>query len=156
MEAILHLRCGSVRRFDPNVRHDASGGFLPSAQYQERALVTATTHDLPPLLGWWEGSDLVLRHDLGLVSSDAELASQVSQREREKSLLLRRLRDEGLEVDERSPESVRDAVHAFLRRTPCRLVGLWLDDLAGETEPLNVPGVPQSRHASWTRRLKMY
>jgi 4-alpha-glucanotransferase len=33
------------------------------------------------------------------------------------------------------------------------MVALSLDDVAGESEPVNVPGVSQDAYPSWTRRL---
>jgi 4-alpha-glucanotransferase len=135
-----------------------SGGFRPARRYSRRALVTTNTHDLPPLAGWWQGRDLELRRELGLFHDPAALARARRERAAARAALLRRLRSEGQlppAAGAPSPPELARAVHAFLCATPCPLVGLSLDDLTGESEPINLPGVPADRYPSWTRRMRL-
>jgi 4-alpha-glucanotransferase len=64
-----------------------------------------------------------------------------------------RLREEGELGEASDVESLSRAAQRFLARTPSRLIGLALDDLAGEREPLNLPGIPVAAHRSWSRRM---
>lgn len=131
------------------------GHFPPAGDHFARALLVATTHDLPTLAGWWLGDDLVLRHRLELLDDDA-LANAQAAREDERLALRRCLETEGLlDGDVIDPRRVADAIHAFIARTPSRLIGVWLEDLAGEREPTNIPGVEPARYPPWRRRLKI-
>jgi 4-alpha-glucanotransferase len=49
--------------------------------------------------------------------------------------------------------TVRAAVHDFLALTPASLMGISLDDVAGETEPVNIPGTSPDQRPNWTRRM---
>jgi len=136
-------------------------GFRDARSYPRRALVAANTHDLAPLAGWCTGEDLGLRHRTGRFASDtaeSDEALQAARREREEAriALERRLRVDGhLAPDETlGPETAAPATSAFLAETPAGLCGLSLDDLAGEHEPVNLPGVPETAHPSWTRRMR--
>jgi 4-alpha-glucanotransferase len=135
---------------------ERDGRFRPAARYSRRALVTANTHDLPTLPAFWTGRDLEIRRELGLLADDAALARAREARGAERRALLSRLRRDGLLASE-APDvpDLCAAVHAFLCGTPSPLVGISLDDLAGETEPVNVPGVGQERYPSWTRRMRL-
>lgn len=133
-----------------------NGSYRGASHYPALALATADTHDMATLEGFWSGHDVGLRGRVGLLE-EGQLHDAYNWRAHERWELLRMLRAEGLLAHERdpSPLEVRAAVHRFLRRTPSWLVGLALEDLVGEEEPVNMPGVPQEQFSSWTRRLSV-
>jgi len=129
--------------------------FRPSASYPRRALGLVVTHDLPPLAGWLEGRDLELRAEVHALPPRQALAAAQAERAGDRAALAERLRAEGdLGADASDTETLSAAAQRFLAHTPCRLVALGLDDLAGEREPLNLPGVPVEVHRSWSRRMR--
>jgi 4-alpha-glucanotransferase len=131
-----------------------SGGFRPADSYPRRCLVTANTHDLPPLAALSGELDLELRRHAGHLADDEALERARAERQEDRRALTGRLRADGwLDTDAPSEAELAAAVTAFLCATPAVLVGLALDDLAGEREPVNLPGVAFERHPSWTRRL---
>jgi len=136
---------------------DRRGGFKPARSYPALALATANTHDLPTITGFWDERDIELRAAVGLLEGKDAVDRARVVRNDERTALVDRLAAERIlpkPVAPQSPAELRGAVHAFLCRTPSRLVGLALDDLAGELEPVNVPGVGQEKHASWTRKMR--
>ncbi len=137
---------------------DRHGEFRPSRRYSKRALVTVNSHDHPPLAALWEGRDLELTRRNTIIKGDERLAAAREERVRERQALLRRLAAEGCLPNAETPASYAElcaAVHAFLSRTRSPLLGVWLDDLAGEVDPINVPGVGLDRYPSWSRRLSV-
>jgi 4-alpha-glucanotransferase len=113
------------------------------------------------LAGFWEGRDVDLRAHVGLLKpGDVKAARE--ERLRDKRELLRtlsraRVVDKRVNPDSPDPQisvaELRGAVHDFLALTPSVLVGVALDDVAGEVDPVNVPGVGPDQHPSWTRRM---
>jgi 4-alpha-glucanotransferase len=142
---------------------EGDGAFRAPRAYPRMALATANTHDLAPLAGFWSGRDIARRREVGLLRDDAEQQAAAEERARDRVALLRLLVDEALlppevlEVDAATLDEarVRAAVHALLRRTPSWLAGLSLDDLVGEAEPVNVPGVGPEQFPAWQRRLSV-
>ena len=133
-------------------------GFRPAAAYPRGCLATANTHDLPPLFCFAGESDLLLRRRAGQIPDDATLELLREERRRDRRALQERLVRDGFLDDgglSAEPEALAAAVVRFLCASPAALVGLSLDDLCGEAEPLNLPGVPAARHPSWTRRTKL-
>ena len=142
------------------------GGFKAADRYPPLSFATANTHDLATLAGFWRGRDVELRVQHGLVEPGESASAAATERMREKEALVRRLRSSGmLPVSERAPRGsgtdlawehmLRQAVHTFLCSTPAVIVGLSLDDLAGEVESVNLPGVGPDAHPSWRRKMQM-
>jgi len=130
-------------------------GFLDASRYPTDCFVTANTHDLPPLAALEGDADLELRRKAGQIPDDATLERLRQQRCVDRRQLGERLGKDGfLDTAEAGDSDARAAaVTAFLCATPARLVGIALDDLADEDEPINFPGVPSELHASWVRRM---
>jgi len=134
-------------------------GAVPRAaqRISARALATVETHDLVPLAGFAAGRDLRIRRAVRQIADDTALEGALAERAGDHAAWLARLRGEGCLAAEGEPDAaaLAGAFHAFLARTPAPLVGASLDDLAGETEPVNVPGVSVEQHRSWSRRMSV-
>jgi 4-alpha-glucanotransferase len=134
------------------------GRFRHPGEYTRHALATATTHDMPTLRSYWEGLDIQLRRRLNLYPS-AEVAGEVTrEREHDRELLLQALQSQGLMPA--APATPRDpftadlahALHLYLARSASALVALQIEDLLGETLPVNVPGTDRE-YPNWQRKL---
>lgn len=134
----------------------ADGGFLPASAYPKLALAVAGNHDLPTLRGWWEGRDIALDAQLRSAESTEEIERRLRQRHDECVRLLEVLHREGLlaMTDPVTQDTLVRAVHGFLGRTRCLLAMVQLDDLAGEVDPVNLPGTTD-QYPNWRRRLSV-
>jgi 4-alpha-glucanotransferase len=135
-----------------------TGRFRPAGAYPRLALATVDTHDLPPLVGWLEKRDIILRSEVGDLTDPDQQRGMREGRTSDCYALIEMLIEAGL-LPESARENIRSepliaALHSFLRRTPSALVGLALDDLAREGEPVNIPGIWQDKYPSWSRRMR--
>jgi 4-alpha-glucanotransferase len=138
---------------------EPDGRFRPASSYPRLSLTTADTHDMATITGFWCARDIELQRKHGLIDSDARADEARAHREQERRFLVERLVAEGAlrESDAAAPSNaeLRGAVHRFLLSTPASLVGLYLEDLVGEREPVNLPGIGPDSFPSWTRRLSL-
>jgi 4-alpha-glucanotransferase len=140
--------------------HD--GAFLPPEAYPEGALVTATTHDLATLKGFWQGVDLRWRIRLGLYPSREMQDGEVAARDHDRWRLLTALERAGLLPESLHPrhglprfdEDLMVAIYRALARSPSRLLMVQLEDVLLEAEQPNLPGTVD-QHPNWRRRTAL-
>jgi glycogen operon protein len=116
--------------------------FKPSATYPRLALACLASHDLPTFMGWRQGRDIEIAAELGHLTEAATTERRA----------IRRQEIEALERAAGAQDGDAAAAHAFVARSPSMMMLIQADDLAGETEPLNVPGTDTER-PNWRRRL---
>jgi glycogen debranching enzyme GlgX/4-alpha-glucanotransferase len=126
--------------------------FKPATSYPVRSVACVSTHDLPPLAGWWEGTDIQERMELGLIEhgSGAE-----NERQAERDALVDTLAEAGClartEAGIPSVEEVVAAAHEFVASTPADLMFVQAEDLAGMRVGVNLPGTDKER-PNWRLR----
>ena len=139
---------------------EGDGSFRRPENYVARSIATATTHDLPTLLGFWSESDLKLRDELDLFPGEVVRQRVYEERAEDKQHLLSALELQGLRPT--TPASAADpfdealalAVHSYLAGSTARLTALQIEDLIGTAEPVNVPGTSRE-YPNWRRKLHL-
>ncbi len=139
------------------------GGFKSPDAFEPQALVTTSTHDLPPIAGYWAGRDLERRAQLGLFPSSVLRERQVIERAEDRARLLLALEREGLlpagmnvqpvAVPQMTPE-LNQAIHVYLSRSRAKILVAELADILGQTEQINLPGTTD-QHPNWRRKLNL-
>ena len=139
------------------------GGWKPPTQYPAQALAVVTTHDLPTLVGYWEGVDIDTRSTLGLFPSEDARNAMWAERHREKAGILTALKSQGLlpaGVSEDPAQvpimttELMEGIHQYLARTPAWMVLANIDDVIGTRVQANLPGTVD-QHPNWCRKLSL-
>lgn len=135
--------------------------FKQPENHQTDSLLMVTNHDVSPLAGWWNGTDLELRSRCGLV--DTGDASLTQQREQEKHELLKWLQSLQLlpldwacdiaELERPFDVALLEAVLAANARSHSLIVLFQLDDLQLIEEPVNIPGTYRE-YPNWRRKQR--
>ncbi|WP_162894931.1 4-alpha-glucanotransferase [Rhizobium terrae] len=123
------------------------------------SLACLSTHDLPPLIGWWSGDDIAFAEMNGWCDS-ATATNLHAEREGRRRGMFGMLAEAGLmqptantlTQDPAIAEDLVVGLHTLLARTDSLLVALRLADMVGERRSTNIPGTSEE-YPNW--RLKL-
>jgi 4-alpha-glucanotransferase len=136
-------------------RHwQGDGRFCRPEEYPRQALAMVATHDMPTLHEFWNGGDAARREALGLYPEAWQRGEDEKRRMAERSGLSQLLADIGLPADSNHPGDVVAALHVAIARSNSMLAAAQLDDVIGETEPVNIPGTWRE-YPNWRRKLSL-
>jgi 4-alpha-glucanotransferase len=110
----------------------------------EASVASANTHDLPTFAGWWEGTDIEVRREMGLLDDEA-CAAEVEGRHRFCDTLADRL------GQPREPGATLRASLEAMAASNTRLLLVNLEDLWLSKDPQNVPGTHRER-PNWRQK----
>ncbi len=135
---------------------EQDGRFRAPRRWPRNATAMTTTHDLPTVVGWWQGRDIAWREQLGLFP-DAETARrEEDRRETDRAALWTAFLESGAATGDQPPAAdgaaVVDAALAHVGSAACALAILPLEDALAMPEQPNLPGTVEE-HPNWRRRL---
>jgi 4-alpha-glucanotransferase len=130
------------------------------------ALLMVTNHDVPTLAGWWNGSELHLRDELGLLGENQSLLDLQQQRSVEKIELLQWLDSQQLlpaswgvmegayPIDNAFDLTLCEAIINGCARSRSRMMSIQLEDLQLIEQPVNIPGTYRE-YPNWCRKQQL-
>ncbi|MEN3793222.1 4-alpha-glucanotransferase [Fulvimarina sp. MAC3] len=137
--------------------------FLPPSAYPKLALACVSTHDLAPLAGWWQGTDIKLREEAGTqdaTSTERDLRNRAEERIdllvalRKASLIpndYEQMLNGDVPLSQELNQVLSEAIHRFAARTPSLLLTVQLEDMLGATHQPNLPGTTD-QYPNWRIR----
>jgi glycogen operon protein len=128
--------------------------FAPPTAYPPLTLACVTNHDLPTVVGWWRGTDIIERLELGLIDADVADRAMAERAEERHALADAAAAEEPgkSDVGGQLTEAPLDDVHRYLGDGASCVVMVQADDLAAETVAVNLPGTDTER-ANWRRKV---
>jgi 4-alpha-glucanotransferase len=124
--------------------------FTAPGSWTKTAVAMTSTHDLPTIAGWWQGTDIDWRDRLGMAGdSEAERAA-------DRAALWSAFQASGAtkrpQPDQQDGAAAADAACAHLGGAACQLALLPIEDALAATEQPNLPGTVD-QHPNWRRRF---
>ncbi len=141
-------------------RYYPAPNFKRPEHYPEMAIAAVTTHDLPTLAGFWTGRDIDVKEQLHLFPRPEKILEYREERRHDRTLLIQALKEHGAlpsgfpdaadDLPEMTPE-IALATHAYLARTPSKMLSVMLDDLMSLKSQQNLPGTV-NQHPNWVQK----
>jgi 4-alpha-glucanotransferase len=107
---------------------------------------------MPPLAGWLLGADIDIRERIAMIDPNLATAERAA-RELDIRQLTAALADADVLGDERDAEAIVLAAHRYLASSNARIVMVQLEDIIGETTPVNIPGT-NDEYPNWRRKVR--
>jgi len=143
---------------------DANKQFRLPNVYPRQALVSAATHDLPTLAGFWRNRDIEARRAAGLLPGGPAYDGALADRTREKQKILDllfcldlvpgSLPHDAAQIPELTGE-LHSAIVGFLASTPSQLLLLNQEDLFKDVDQQNLPG-STSEYPNWRHKMRFF
>jgi (1->4)-alpha-D-glucan 1-alpha-D-glucosylmutase len=125
----------------------------PTARPHARGLVALNTHDMPTFAAFWTGQDVPLHAQLGVIR-EAEAGTLRAERASMRQRVTRSLREAGLlHAEDPGPEEIAAALLELAAGRTLGVLLVGLEDLWGETEPQNIPGIAEG-YPNWRRKAR--
>jgi len=136
--------------------------FANPSEHERDALLMVTNHDVPTLAGWWEGMDLRIRREIGLLDSEAQLSVSLELRNQNKISLLDWLKTQQLlpmswcknPINKEFDFDLCSAIILANAKSQSRMVLFQLDDLQLIRKPVNIPGT-YKQFPNWRRKQEL-
>ncbi|MEW6186917.1 MAG: 4-alpha-glucanotransferase [Thermodesulfobacteriota bacterium] len=144
---------------------DGDGNLREPEAYPEEALASISTHDLPTLAGFWSMEDILLRKRLGIIPDEGRFHQALSDRIREKRMMIDRLQTLGflspeaaLDLHGQGQPLVTDDLHravlSFILAANSKLALISQEDLFLEKKQLNLPGTIDA-YPNWSGKMRL-
>ena len=124
----------------------------PAGEPPAESVASINTHDMPTFAAFWRGADIDDRLEQRLLDRKGA-EEERGKREQMRQALTRLLKAQGLlSNDSGDTKAVLEGVLRFLSGSPAEIVLVNIEDLWLETQPQNVPGVPER---SWKQKFRL-
>ncbi|WMD22218.1 4-alpha-glucanotransferase [Achromobacter seleniivolatilans] len=141
---------------EPGAGATGPAAFIPPQNWPPHAVAMTTTHDLPTLEGWWHAQDIRWRTRLGLLGDDQDESLLRLARLEDREALWRAVQASPATAAMRTmPRETPGAdLLGYVASSPCPLMLVPLEDIAGRLDQPNLPGTI-SNHPNWRQRLPL-